>query len=82
MRNGLPDERVVEGLPGAWKVLTCGNESVRFHAWMMTSQLSFTRRVAFRAALMLVPAVVQSLLRYADGTPSYRRIFVVTPVSK
>jgi len=31
MRNGLPDERVVEGLPGAWKVSTCGNESVRFH---------------------------------------------------
>ena len=81
MRNGLPDERVVEGLPGAWKVLTCGNESVRFHEWMMRSQLSFARRVAFRAALMLVPAVVERLLRYADGTPPYRRIFAVTPVS-
>jgi len=81
MRNGLPDERVVEGLPGAWKVLTCGNESVRFHEWMMRSQLSFARRVAFRAALMLLPAVVERLLRRADGTPCYRRIFVVTPAS-
>ena len=81
MRNGLPDERVIEGLPGAWKVLTCGNESVRFHEWMMRSQLSFARRAAFRAALMLAPAVVERLLRYADGTPPYRRIFAVMPVS-
>ena len=82
MRNGLPDEHVVEELPGAWNVFTCGNESVRFHEWMMTSQLSFARRAAFRAALMLVPAVVERLLRYADGTPPYRRIFAVTPVSR
>jgi hypothetical protein len=41
---------------------------------------SFARRAAFRAALMLVPAV-ERLLRYADGTPPYRRIFAVTPVS-
>jgi len=47
----------------------------------MMSQLSFARRVAFRAALMLVPAVVERLLRYADGTPPYRRIFAVMPVS-
>jgi len=81
MRNGLPDERVVEELPGAWKVFTCGNESARFHEWMITSQLSFARRAAFRAALMLVPAVVERLLRYADGTPPYRRIFALTPAS-
>jgi len=43
--------------------------------------LSFARRAAFRAALMLVPTVVERLLRYADGTPPYRRIFAVTPVS-
>jgi Methyltransferase domain len=81
MRNGLPDERVVEELPGTWKVLACSNESVRFHEWMIMSQLSFVRRVAFRAAVMLVPAVVERLLRYADGTPPYRRIFAFTPVS-
>ena len=48
---------------------------------MMTSQLSFAHRAAFRAALMLVPAVVERLLRYADGTPPYRRIFALTPAS-
>jgi hypothetical protein len=71
---------VVGELPGAWKVFTCGNESVRFHEWMMTSQFSFARRVAFRAALMLVPAVVERVLRYVDGAPAYRRIFALTRV--
>src|SRR5439155_4883052 len=69
VRIGLPDERLFEGLSCTWKVLAVSNESVRFHEWMMLSQLSFARRVAFRAALMLVPAIVERLLRYADGTP-------------
>ena len=48
---------------------------------MMRSQLAFARRVTFGGTLMLLPAVVERLLRCADGTPCYRRIFVVTPVS-
>jgi hypothetical protein len=81
LHHGLPDERVLDNLPCAWRVTSYGNESVRFHAWMMRSQLSFARRVVFRAALMLVPAVVERGLRYADGTPCYRRIFAVTRAS-
>ena len=48
---------------------------------VVDNRLSFARRTAFRAALMLVPTVVERLLRDADGTPPYRRIFAVTPVS-
>jgi len=79
IRKGLPDEHVFEDLPRTWKVFTCSNESVRFHEWMMLSQLSFARRVVFRAALILVPAIVERGLRYVDGTPCYRRIFAITP---
>jgi hypothetical protein len=81
LHNGLPDEHVLDDLPRTWRVTSRGNESVRFHEWMMRSQLSFARRVVFRAALIFLPAVVERALRRADGTPCYRRIFAVTPAS-
>ncbi|MGO8797262.1 MAG: class I SAM-dependent methyltransferase [Candidatus Sulfotelmatobacter sp.] len=78
MLHPFPDETVLQDLPAGWKARVVPNESLRFHAWMMKAEMSRLWNCCFRALLRIVPALVESCLRYANQQPSYRKIFVLT----
>jgi hypothetical protein len=78
MEADFPELSLFRDLPG-WKVVQFGNESIRFHTWMMQQE---TRRLFARITGKLVrvaPPLVEPFLRMADGSPYYRQIFVLTP---
>jgi hypothetical protein len=61
-----------------WNLVQFGNESIRFHRWMMRSEMN---RNFLRVTVRLVrymPWLLQPFLRLGDGEPSYRKIFVLS----
>jgi hypothetical protein len=77
MLASFPDASLFDNLPG-WNVVQVGNESIRFHSWMMQRELnpSFVRNSM--RFLRLAPWLLEVLLRLADGAPYYRQMFVLT----
>jgi hypothetical protein len=82
MLHPFPDEKLLEELPSGWKRVVIPNESLRFHYWMMRTEMSKVPDHAFRLALRIVPGLVEWLLRHANGEPSYRKIFVLSRESR
>jgi hypothetical protein len=78
MEADFPEPSLFRDLPG-WKIVQFGNESIRFHTWMMQQE---TRRLFLRITAKLVreaPSLVEPFLRMGDGSPYYRQIFVLSP---
>lgn len=77
MEAAFPELSLFEDLPG-WTVTTFSNETIRFHRWMMHSEMN---KNFLRVTVRLVryfPWVLKPLLPLADGEPSYRKIVVLS----
>jgi SAM-dependent methyltransferase len=77
MEAAFPEPSLFEGIPG-WNVDQRSNESIRFHRWLMRSEMNknFVRVTA--RIVRYAPWLVTPLLRWCDGEPSYRKIFVLS----
>jgi SAM-dependent methyltransferase len=78
MLHPFPDEDIFAGLTAGWKRNIIPNESLKFHYWMMRKEMIRLWDYFFRLMLLIMPGVVERLLRRADREPSYRKIFVLT----
>ena len=79
MEAEFPDPSLFDDLPG-WKVVQFGNESVRFHIWLIQQEAhgNFVRITGGLAKWL--PWLMEPLVRRADAEPYYRQIFVLSPV--
>jgi SAM-dependent methyltransferase len=78
MLHPFPDEDLLLELPAGWKRERIPNESLRFHYWMMRTEMFWPWNYSFRLVLRIVPGLVERLLQHANREPSYRKIFVLT----
>jgi Methyltransferase domain len=78
MLNPFPEEDLFTDLPTRWKKEVIPNESLRFHSWMMRTEMSRLGDLSLRLILKIMPALIERLLQRANGEPSYRKIFVLT----
>lgn len=78
MEADFPEPSLFRDLPG-WKVVQFGNESIRFHAWMMRRETGGLLARIVGKLVRTVPVLFEPLLRLGDGTPYYRQIFVLSP---
>jgi hypothetical protein len=77
MEAAFPEPSLFADLPG-WQVVQFGNESIRFHTWMMHMEMN---KMFLRIASRLVryaPWLLEPFLRQADAAPFYRQIFVLS----
>jgi len=77
MMNPFPDGELFSAVEG-WKVKSVPNESLDFHYRMMQMEMYRPLDYLFRLGLLVVPRVIEKLLRRVDREPSYRRIFVLS----
>lgn len=75
MEAPFPDTGSIRAVDG-WEIERIGNESIRFHSWMMQREMSSRFVRASWYALRFTPLLVEALLRKADRSPFYRQIFV------
>jgi hypothetical protein len=78
MLHPFPDEGLLVELPAAWKRKVIPNESLPFHDWMMRAEMFRPLDYSFRLLLLVMPGVVERVLRRVNREPSYRKIFVLT----
>ena len=52
-----------------WDLERIGNESIRFHSWMMAREMSTRFIRASSLAMRFAPSLVEALLRMADRSP-------------
>jgi len=78
MQFAFPEENLFRALGGGWEVESFGNEHLRFHEWVIRSEMSSTWPVVFRACLRFTPRLIETTLSWADRPPFYRMIVVVT----
>lgn len=78
MLHPFPDEDIFLGLAAGWKRDIIPNESLQFHYWMMRKEMFRLWDYFFRLMLLIMPGIVERLLRQANREPSYRKIFVLT----
>jgi hypothetical protein len=77
MEAPFPDNDSIRAVDG-WDLERIGNESIRFHSWMMRKEMSIRFIHASSQALRFVPFLVEAFLRMADRSPFYRQIFVLS----
>ena len=58
-----------------------GNESLRFHSWMMRREMSHRFVLISMKLMKWAPWLVEWCLRKADRAPFYRQIFVLSRTS-
>jgi hypothetical protein len=75
MEAPFPDVGSVPHVAG-WEMQHLGNESIRFHSWMMAREMSARFIRASQLAMRFAPTLLESLLRLSDRSPFYRQIFV------
>jgi Methyltransferase domain len=78
MLADFPEPILFNKIPG-WKVVQFGNESIRFHSWMMRREMRRTFIRASKVLMLVAPWAVEQMLRRTDSPPYYRQIFVMTP---
>ena len=78
MLHQFPDEHLLGVLPAGWKGKVIPNESLRFHYWMMKTEMFRPWDYSCRILLIVVPGLVEQFLQRMDREPSYRKIFVLT----
>jgi hypothetical protein len=77
MLHPFPDEKLFEVLPEGWKMQILANENLRFHYWMMRTEMSRVKNYVLRSVLKVAPLLVEVMLKRADREPAYRKIFVL-----
>lgn len=77
MLHPFPDENLFSELPPGWQGHAIPNETLRFHDWLMRSEMFLPWDYSFRLALRIVPGLVERLLERANCEPAYRKIFVI-----
>lgn len=78
MVHPFPTGDLFRELPAAWTMKAIPNESLHFHIWVMRREMQRGWNYFFRFTLLVVPKLIEWLLRKADFEPSYRMIFVLT----
>jgi hypothetical protein len=78
MLHPFPDAELFSEVPGGWKIKSVPNESLDFHYRMMQLEKYRFWDYLFRLGLLVIPRVIEKLLRRVDQEPSYRRIFVLS----
>ena len=78
MLHQFPDENLFAELPTGWSRKVIPNESLRFHYWMMKTEMFRPWDYSMRILLIVVPGLVEQILQRMDREPSYRKIFVIT----
>jgi hypothetical protein len=78
MLHPFPDEGLLAELPAGWRAEVIPNESLRFHYWMMKSEMFRPWDYSFRLLLRVMPGLVERFLQRENQDPSYRKIFVLT----
>jgi hypothetical protein len=73
----FPEPDLFSSFPG-WNVSQFGNESIRFHSWMMRQELRRPFVYASIAVIRFSPRLLEALLRRADSSLCYRQIFVLS----
>ena len=73
----FPGDELFQHLDG-WNIQRFGNESLRFHSWLMQKEMSYRFVQASMAAMRLLPIFLEWMLRRADRAPFYRQIFVLS----
>jgi methyltransferase family protein len=82
MLHPFPDDDLMMDLPRGWKSGAVPNESLKFHYWMMKTEMSQPWNRSFRLMLRVMPGFVERLLQHVNREPSYRKIFVLTRESE
>jgi len=77
MMYPFPGRDLFSRLPIGWSVEELPNESVSFHYRMMRMEMYRQLDYLFRFALRAFPGMIEWLLRWTEGEPSYRLIFVL-----
>jgi hypothetical protein len=77
MEAPFPGDELFQEIHG-WDTRQIGNESIRFHTWMMRKEMSGRFVRASSIAMRVAPLLVEALLRRADHAPFYRQIFVLS----
>lgn len=75
MLASFPDDSLFETIPG-WNVTQIGNESIRFHSWMMRREM-YRQFVRVSSEFLRLRWLLEPLLRLADAPPYYRQMFVL-----
>ena len=78
MLHAFPDADLLRELPIGWKTQAIPNESLRFHYWMMRTEMCRLCDYSLRFVLRTMPNIVERFLQQADREPAYRMIFVLT----
>jgi Methyltransferase domain len=73
----FPEEDLFSQLQPGWSLKVFPNESLRFHYWMMRTEMHRLFDYALRLSLIVMPRIVERLLLRVDRDPSYRKIFVL-----
>ena len=82
MLHPFPDEDLFVELPAGWRKKTIPNESLRFHYWMMRTEMFRLWDYSFRLLLRITPGFVERGLQSVNREPSYRKLFVLTRESQ
>lgn len=79
MDAAFPEPSLFDDLEG-WNRIQFGNESIRFHRWLMRSEmnLNFVRVTA--RLVRYCPQLIQPILRFCSHEPCYRQIFVLARI--
>jgi hypothetical protein len=81
MEAAFPDAELFDGIPG-WDVSQSGNDSLKFHAWLMRREMSRPFCLISRVFLRLAPSLVRAALKKTDQAPHYRQMFVLRKKSE
>jgi len=76
MLEDFPEHNLFAGIENC-EVRDFGNESIRFHSWIMRMEMYYMFNYATQASIRIAPRFIESLLRLLDRAPYYRRIFVL-----
>jgi hypothetical protein len=72
----FPGADLFQNLDG-WSVEQFGNESLRFHGWLMRREMCRPFVRACTLWMQIAPRIVETVLKWLDREPNYRQIFVL-----
>jgi hypothetical protein len=76
MEAQFPEPELLKEIDG-WRIEQQGNESIRFHSWLMRKEMSGAFVRASTMLLQVAPSLVERLLARTDRDPSYRQIITL-----
>jgi Methyltransferase domain len=77
MLDDFPEASLFTQIAG-WQIRSFGNESIAFHSWLVPMETHRLFNYAMKTLMLLVPRLLESILRRIDSAPYYRQIFVLT----